>query len=152
MTQIPGTVDFMPPECFQNKPNYGLSLDVFSYGGVVLYTITQQWPQPSSWFDSGKFLSESERRQCYLDGMTRDAAALKPLVISCLDNKPKDRPKVDKISAVIQKAKDGCSNIITPAEWWAEKLKQDGKQEEQLHQQNQLQQQQVCNSMWGLPK
>ena len=143
MTKLPGTVDFMPPECFQDKPNYGLPLDMFSYGGVVLYTATQQWPTPTSWFDSGKYLSESQRRQRYLDGMTGDAADLKPLVISCLDNNPENRPKINNVCTVIKKAKDGCNNSTTPAAWWAEEsLKQDGKQEEQ---QQVRPQQQVCN-------
>ena len=148
MTKIPGTADFMPPECFQDRPNYGLPLDVFSYGGVVLYTTTQQWPTPTSWnkIDSGKtvYLSESQRRQRYLDNMTRDAPDLRPLVISCLDNNPENRPKVAKVSTVIKKAKDGCSNSIIPAMWWAEELlKQRKKEEEQLHQQLQ---QQVCKN------
>lgn len=130
MTKLPGTVDFMPPECFQDKPNYGLPLDVFSYGGVVLYTITQQWPTPTSWFDSGEYLSESQRRKRYLDSMTGVAPDLKPLVISCLDNKPENRPKVDNIFTIIKVAKGGCSNSVTPA----------------VEEQQQAQpQQQVCN-------
>ena len=48
MTKAPGTTDFMPPECLADRPVYGVSLDIFSYGGVILYTIIQLWPQPSS--------------------------------------------------------------------------------------------------------
>ena len=36
MTKLPGTPDFMPPEALRKKPVYGPSLDVFSYGGVIL--------------------------------------------------------------------------------------------------------------------
>ena len=49
LTQTPGTPVFMPPECLADKPVYGLSLDIFSFGGIILYIITQQWPNPSSW-------------------------------------------------------------------------------------------------------
>ena len=153
MTQIPGTVDFMPPECFQDKPRYGLPLDVFSYGGVILYTTTQQWPTPNrSWvrIDSGKteYLSGSQRRQHHLDNMTGGATNLKPLVISCLDNNPENRPKVADVSSIIKKTKDRCSNSIIPAIWRAEELqRQNGKQEEQLQQQQESQlQQQVCKT------
>ena len=102
MTKAPGTTDFMPPECLADRPVYGVSLDIFSYGGVILYTITQLWPhQPSSWVqfdpDTGGsvYLSELQRRQHYLDKMTGGAADLKPLVMSCLDNKPKETSSID---------------------------------------------------------
>ena len=53
VTKAPGTTDFMPPECLADRPVYGVPLDVFSYGVVILYIITQLWPQPSSWVHRG---------------------------------------------------------------------------------------------------
>ena len=43
MTKLPGTPwqDFMPPEALSIRPVYGPSLDVFSYGGVILNVTTQ---------------------------------------------------------------------------------------------------------------
>ena len=131
MTKALGTTDFMPPESLTDRPVYGVQLDIFSYGGVILYTITQLWPQPSSWIqfdpDTGKsiYLSELQRRQCYLDKMNGDAADLKPLVTSCLDNNPKNRPPVVQVSMTIKKAKDVCSQKssrdgMSPIEWWIE--------------------------------
>ena len=112
MTKAPGTTDFMPPECLTDKPVYGLPLDVFSYGGVILCTITQVWPQPSSWLqleaNTGKrvYLSEIQRRRHYLDIMTGGAADLKPLVISCLDDNPSSRPPVAQVTSEIKRIKD----------------------------------------------
>jgi len=131
MTKAPGTTDYMPPECLAERAVYGLSLDVFSYGGVILYTITQLWPQPSSWvqFDpnTGKrmVLSETQRRQHYLDKMTGFAPDLKPLVISCLDDNPKKRPPVAQVSMAIKRVKIVCSEKksydgMSPIVWWAE--------------------------------
>ena len=131
MTKAPGTTDFMPPECLADRPVYGVSLDVFSYGGVILYTITQLWPQPSSWVqfdpDTGRrmVLSELERRQRYLDKMTGGAADIKPLVMSCLDDNPKKRPPLTHVSMTIKRAKDECSQKsnrdgMSPIVWWAE--------------------------------
>ena len=40
MTKLPGTPDFMPPEAQSIRPVYGPSLDVFSYGGVILNVTT----------------------------------------------------------------------------------------------------------------
>ena len=59
MAKAPGTTDFMPPESLADRPVYGVPLDMFSYGGVILYTITQLWPQPSSWV---KFDPDTGRR------------------------------------------------------------------------------------------
>ena len=111
LTQAPGTNDFMPPECLANKPVYGLPLDIFSFGGVVLYVTTQEWPQPAPWVDfdpntGGRIvLTELQRRQQYLDRMTGAYTDLKPLVISCLDDNPKNRPSVANVLLDIKKAK-----------------------------------------------
>ena len=49
ITKAPGTVDFMPPEAFEDVANicYGKELDVFSLGCVMLHTLSHQWPTPS---------------------------------------------------------------------------------------------------------
>jgi len=36
MTEVPGTPDLMTPESITQKPVYGPSLDVFSYGELLL--------------------------------------------------------------------------------------------------------------------
>ena len=82
MTKLPGTPDFMPPEALSIRPVYGPSLDIFSYGGVILNVATRQWPQPSDQVefnpDTGRreVVSEVKRRQQYLDKMTGGAAYL----------------------------------------------------------------------------
>ena len=43
-TQVPGTVDFMPPEALLETSEYGPPLDIFSYGGVILHVMNQEWP------------------------------------------------------------------------------------------------------------
>ena len=129
MTKAPGTTDFMPPECLANRPVYGLPLDIFSFGGVILYTITQLWPQPSSWVsidhDTGRkvYLSEIQRRQHLLDKMTEDIVDLKSLVISCLDDDPKSRPLVAQVSMTVKRLKDWCSQKgscdgMSSIVWW----------------------------------
>ena len=112
LTRAPGTHDFMPPESLANKPVYGLPLDIFSFGGVILYVTTQQWPQPAPWIDfdpdtGGRIvLTELQRRQQYLDTITGFYADLKPLVMSCLDDNPKKRPSVAQVLLDIKKVKN----------------------------------------------
>ena len=131
MTKAPGTLDFMPPEALSIRPVYGPSLDVFSYGGVILNVTTQLWPQPTDQIefnpDTGRreVVSEVKRRQQYLDKMTGGAADLKPLVMSCLNDIPRNRPPVEQVSMTIKRVKDVCSQKssrdgMSPIEWWAE--------------------------------
>ena len=99
-TKVPGTLDFMPPEALEDKPQYDASLDVFSYGGIMLHTINGKWPRPtpSTKFDpvtrQAKAFTEVERRQEHLDRMRGEAEVLRPLVEACLDNDPVKRPSI----------------------------------------------------------
>ena len=131
MTKLPGTPDFMPPEALGIRPVYGPSLDVFSYGGVILNVITQLWPQPTdrSQFNPDtelwEIVSEAKRRQQYIDKVTGGATDLIPLVKSCLDENPKKRPPVAQVSVTIKRAKNMCSQNsnrdgMSPIVWWAE--------------------------------
>ena len=73
LTKAPGTTDFMPPEALADHPEYSTGLDVFSYGGLILHTVNQEWPTPTSNVELDhkmkpiKMLTEVERRQKYLD-------------------------------------------------------------------------------------
>ena len=112
LTQAPGNCCFMPPESSHNKPVYGLPLDMFSFGGVVLYVCTQQWPQlaPLIAFNpkTGRriVLTELQRRRKYLGEMLGVYADLKSFVISCLDDNPKKRPLVAEAVMYIKQVKD----------------------------------------------
>ena len=73
LTKAPGTVHFMPPEALEDNPQYDTSLDVFSYGGITLYTVNGKWPKPTvpTKLDPVthqiRGFSEAECRQEYLD-------------------------------------------------------------------------------------
>ena len=41
MSRYPGTLVYMPPEALDNTHHYGASMDIFSFGHLALYTITQ---------------------------------------------------------------------------------------------------------------
>lgn len=83
----------MPPEAQLDEPIYDImiSLDVFSYGGVVLHIVTQLWPTPTAVkkYDPEtkkvRGFTEVERRQSYIDQMTENAKDLVPLTVQCLD-------------------------------------------------------------------
>ena len=41
LSRVPGTLVYMPPEAFSETVHYGSSLDIFSFGQLALYTLTQ---------------------------------------------------------------------------------------------------------------
>ena len=101
----------MPLEAFKHKPKYGTSLDVFSYGGIMLYTVSGKWLRPTALADFDpvthqvRGFSEVELRQAYLDKMTGEAKVLRPLVEACLDNDPVKRPSILTLSVKIKPLK-----------------------------------------------
>ena len=107
MTIAPGTIDFMPPEALENIANirYGKELDVFSFGCVMLHTLSHQWPTPLQAAvinpDTGLISgcrSESERRSQYFERIDRNRSdVLIPLIESCLSNLPKNRPSIVRV-------------------------------------------------------
>ena len=110
-TRAPGTVDFMPPEALLEVPQYGPPLDIFSYGGLILHVVNQEWPKPLHYVitdpNTGKMvaLSEAERRWQHLEmkGVPTD---LQLLAKQCLDNQPSKRPPISDVSERINKMKE----------------------------------------------
>ena len=108
LTQAPGCVDFMPPEALEGNPTYSVSLDIFSYGGIVLHVANERWPSPESAVkrnsrnDKLIALSEVQRRKKYLDDMKDGTAMLKPLAKLCLDNNPIRHPQMAVIFTMLE--------------------------------------------------
>ena len=115
LTKAPGTVDFMPPESLGDTLNYDTSLDIFSYAGIVLHVVNQDWPSPTNQVTqdayTGKLiaLTEVERRQAHLDKMKGGAEVLKPLVKACLDNFPSKRPSIAAVFKFLKPLKVSIS-------------------------------------------
>ena len=100
MTKAPGTVDFMPPEALAAIDNirYERELDVFSFGCVMLHTLSHQWPTPSEPVVTDpvtfelKGKSEVERRSRYFEKIDKSRLGmLIPMIKSCLNNVPESR-------------------------------------------------------------
>ena len=110
LTEAPGTAAFMPPEAMGTNPVYDASLDVFSFGGIVLFVITEQWPEPTMPTEVDPRthrimgFTEIHRRRKYLSKMNSDDLELRHFVESCLDNDPRSRPfiraAVEKIESL----------------------------------------------------
>ena len=106
MTKAPGTVDFMPPEALTDVADicYSKELDVFSFGCVMLHTLSHEWPTPSEAViinpDTGLVTgrSEVERRSQYFEKIYSSRSdVLIPLIKSCLSNLPKNRLSIVRV-------------------------------------------------------
>ena len=92
----------LPPEALVHKPVYDSSLDIFSFGCVVIHTVTEKLPIPTDQYvqsgNSGMFVKQPEiqRRQQYLDVMN-DYSKLQTVSIQCLADTPKNRPNASHI-------------------------------------------------------
>ena len=109
LTKAPGTVCYMPPEALADKPQYNTSIDIFSYGIILIHVFSGNWPFPTQAVivdpnDSMKLIpvSEAKRRQKYFDDITPNHP-LMDLILSCISNNPTCRPTAAKI---LQDVKD----------------------------------------------
>ena len=104
MTNAPGNNLYMPPEAVQEEgaTRYNTAIDIFSFGVVSLFTLTQTFPKdlkPASFFDpvTRRVLgrTEIERRDEYVKLMTvalGQTHQLVKLTLDCLEFLPEDRP------------------------------------------------------------
>ena len=104
MTQMPGTGVYMPPEAAQEEgvTRYNTAIDIFSFGVVSLFTLTQTFPKslkPANYRDPAtqKIVgrSEIERREDYIAPMKAALGETHPLVqltLACLAYDQEDRP------------------------------------------------------------
>ena len=137
MTKAPGTVDFMPPEALAAGENikYERELDVFSFGCVMLHTLSNEWPTPSEpvvtdpvTFEM-KAKSEAERRSNYFIKIDKKKAdVLVPIINSCLHNIPKNRASTvavcDQLGGLVKKQKVSTDGIDLPLSALKQKMKE----------------------------
>ena len=121
MTKAPGTVDFMPPEALAASDNieYGKELDVFSFGCVMLHTLSHQWPTPSEPVVTGpvtfevKGRTEVERHSSCFDKIEDRAGMLIPTIKSCLNNIPKNRESIVQVCSQLEGLVDKQESLIS---------------------------------------
>ena len=103
MTQGPGNIVYMPPEAMGQHTQYNSSLDIFSFGNIALFTLTQEfigkklkaatYTDPKSRNIIAR--SEIERREHSFDALHRNLGQEYPLaqlIRDYLQNHPGDHP------------------------------------------------------------
>ena len=123
MTQGPGNIVYMPPEAMGEHTKYNSSLDIFSFGNVALFTLTQEFigpklkaatrTDPKSREIIG--LSEIERREHSFHILYFDLGEENPLsqlTRDCLQNHPADRPSTTDL---VERIKRISSDMESPS-------------------------------------
>ena len=87
----------MAPEALHDPPRYNEKLDVFSFGNVVISTLTHEWPNPGppTEYEGDVFVAvtELQRREHYFVKFTdQEKQLFLPIVCQCLENRPDKRP------------------------------------------------------------
>ena len=134
LTTAPGNPYMMPPEALEHDPIYDNSLDVFSFGCLILHVLSGQIPVPTPQYvrnpsDPKSFVqvSEWDRRASYIEQVPKIH-----LVKQCLENNPSRRPNMNQIIEDLQ-----CHNRHDPSHRLEQQLKQ--KEQELQKYQKQLQ-------------
>ena len=114
----PGNVHHMPPEALQHQ--YSTKLDIFSFGCVIIHTVTQEFPIPDRYIKtpnvgSYKKLSEVDRRSVLIQKLKHypDSAQLHKMVVECLQDDPDNRPTAAVLHVQLKKCMEEYSKINT---------------------------------------
>ena len=119
LTSLPGALVYMPPETRGGGVTYDPSLDVFSFGHLSLFIITQKvQPLPPTYHDSTGAIhgrSEVKRRVQFVEAaeqLLSENQSLVALIKQCLHNIPAQRPRTRELLTRLQE-------MMTPGEWSA---------------------------------
>ena len=120
INNLPVTTDIlshMPPEILTPIPSYSTKVDVFSFGCVIIHTITHELPIPQcekfvEIFEDGKYEMQTEiyRRSVVVKKlMNYSNIKFHDIVLRCLQDIPDKRPTAQALYLMLkkQKATDG---------------------------------------------
>ena len=107
-SSIKGTLAFMAPEALLEPPRYDAKLDVFSYGNVIIATLTHQWPTPdlATRYEGEELvaLNECQRREQHITLLSAaEKAQFLAIIQSSLDNRPHRRPTSSELVAEVKR-------------------------------------------------
>ena len=130
LSTCPGTEVYMPPEALEDKPHYTDKIDCFSFGVVLIQTLTRLYPMPGKrrrkvqinhpdvpGGTAEVLIIEVERRRDHIS-MIDPQHPLLSIALKCLQDKPDDRPSAQELCEIIQKLKkyddDGRITVQPP--------------------------------------
>ena len=125
-TMCPGTDVYMPPEAVQDKSVYTEKIDCFSFGVIIVQTLTRQFPKPGDRLERVELnhpglrkksvlveVSEIERRQNHISQVDPNHSLL-PIALDCLKDEGSERPSAHQLCERVADLK-GKSDYIDSA-------------------------------------
>ena len=108
LSRVPGTSTYMPPEVFSREAKYNTAVDIFSFGHLLLFTLTQKQPgvEAATFVDGlGRIVarSELERREdsmASLHGILGRDHPFVGIVTDCLQTNAALRPSILQVCTV----------------------------------------------------
>lgn len=122
MSRGPGNIVYMAPEAMEDHPKYNTALDVFSFGNLIVFTLTQLFPvlKGATYVASGTNKlyprSEIERRTESFNQLERQLGDENHPLISlakhCLQNVPDARPTAREVVSRLNEV------VLVPCRLW----------------------------------
>ncbi len=142
MTCGPGTPAYMPPEATVPNPRYDIKVDIFSYGVMMIHTLSGRWPFPGEAVPVNPNnpaelipVSEVGRRQEYLDDIAGDHPLMQ-LIHRCLRNSAAHRPDASYVSQQVGEAASHAPPSFTNKVEMMERIRVDAEQRATLRGEN----------------
>ena len=118
MTKAPGASIYMPPEALEDESRYDVTIDVFSFGVLAIFALSQTFPRPlaAAYMDSRRVMvgrTELERRDSYIQQIRNelnDGHPLIKMIQKCLSNLPEERPKANGLFQFLEQGKAKISD------------------------------------------
>ena len=149
-SSIKGTLAFMAPEALREPPRYDEKLDVFSYGNVVIATLTHQWPTPDvpNRYEGEQLvaLNEFQRREQHVVELSAsEKAQFLAIIQRSLDNRPKRRPTSSELVAEVKQIEAALAQQIPRSRSsWPAMCADLQKSVQQLEEENEVLQMQIA--------
>ena len=101
-TKTPHTHVYMPPEVMVAKPIFAASVDVFSFGVLMIHILSGKWPEPEcghTRIKDGRVIpiTQAERHRDFLQHIGNDHPLMK-LILRCIDDNPKERIHANELT------------------------------------------------------
>ena len=151
-TMCPGTDVYMPPEIVQDKPVYTEKIDCFSFGVIIVQTLTRQFPKPGDRLQEVEFnhpglprgriciyVPEIDRRQNHISQVDPNHSLL-PIAVDCLKDEGSDRPSAHQLCERLADLKGmpeyrDNARAIQDKEAEIQRLRQQIQEKDQTHRQ-----------------
>ncbi len=104
LTQTPGTSIYMPPEAKTESPSYGMDIDIFSFGVLMVHMFYGDWPQAAYTYPTNSQFKIDPNWSKYAEKINLQHPSVMGLVEKCL-KKPLNRPKAPEVLEMIRDEK-----------------------------------------------